>query len=963
VRTVPFLALALCLGGLASSAAQDPPGAVPRPQAIFNQVRQLVSEGKYDIAANFLQAFLESNPTDADFLEIEKKHGTTAFTGLRAIPRWSDDAKTEKQARANVEEAVKRSRAATEKLLHDPARVQKYVNNLGATFEERVFAEIELRRTGEYAIPYLVETFRRLRDANVDERNLRDGILGAIPKLEAHTMAGWVAALDGFTPTQQYGVLRALASRPDILALQTAAQTDLTPYLWRIMAQPADTNPTLRQFAEGLLNKLHPGLKAASRVPEAELVAQARTFYNHTARFAGTKTNPDGSPGTVPLWVWDTKVPETPKLVKFDDVPIGQAEEYYGLRYARWALQKKPDYEPAQSLILSLAAERAVERARFGSLAKAEPAVFKLLSDAPASVLGDMLARGLNRKRTALVVASLQALGERGDKDTTSLMVKALDYADPQVQIAAANALLRSPVPIPAEVKAKIVTILRRAAAADAPALPDMKGTALVTDPNRLRGDDVAALLRGLGYNVEVFTTGRDLLRRVARASDFDVIFIDRHTPNPELIDTVGQLLGDVKSGGRPTFVIASTDTPRVPTFDQLVIRFAALIAATENEIVPMPDPYVPPAPPRMVSEEEIAAARKQIGERRDGVFRSTAAQRIARLKRVIDTTGLTLSATQKRIFDLRVELITYAVLGAEFPISPESSPGTVLHLARLRKQIDAQPATPAYGAGTPTTDMLKLMERFEIDLARVPTAQKRFETIYSRVDPVELGLPVETFRDLALEAQLMKTLRGYPTVRIIPEPAVRATLAADLEAAQADPAKAPRDPAEKIAARKLAIDWLRKMATDELPGFDVKSAEPELRAALRSDDPEVAAAAIDGVSRYGSADAQLGLLTLAMNIAKPPALRTKAADAAIRHVQVHGKSVPKSLTDTLGDLSKAETDAALRGKLVTLSGMFTNDAGAFAEQLTGYNPPLLPPPPPKDPPKDPKDPDPKMGN
>src|SRR5205085_10359465 len=102
-------------------------------------------------------------------------------------------------------------------------------------------------------------------------------------------------------------------------------------------------------------------VKADSKRPEVELVAAAQRFYDHKARYIGAKTNPDGKPTMVPVWVWDDKLL---KLNRIQDVPVGQAEEYYGLRYARWALESKPDYEPAQSLILSLAAERAVERAR-----------------------------------------------------------------------------------------------------------------------------------------------------------------------------------------------------------------------------------------------------------------------------------------------------------------------------------------------------------------------------------------------------------------------------------------------------------------------------------------------------------------------------------------------------------------------------------------------------------------------
>ena len=56
-----------------------------------------------DIAALFLQSFLDSNPTDQDLLDIEARYGTTVFRQLRTIPKWSDDTKLDKQTRANVE--------------------------------------------------------------------------------------------------------------------------------------------------------------------------------------------------------------------------------------------------------------------------------------------------------------------------------------------------------------------------------------------------------------------------------------------------------------------------------------------------------------------------------------------------------------------------------------------------------------------------------------------------------------------------------------------------------------------------------------------------------------------------------------------------------------------------------------------------------------------------------------------
>jgi len=911
------------------------------------------------VAANYLQAFLDSNPSDADFLEIERRQGTTAFTQLRTVPKWSDDAGVEKQARASVEEAIKRSRAASEKQLRDPARIAKYIANLGATPEERIYAEIELRRMGDFVVPFMVNELRQTRD-----NNLYAGILSAIKQQEGHAIQGWVAALDGLRPEHQAGVVSAIAGREDVLKLQTFAQSDITPYLWKVIGLTQENeDKSLRRMAEDLLQRMYPGMKLDFKQPEEKLVAAARSFYDHSARFAAARTNPDGSPSTVPLWVWDTK---SERLAKVEDVPIGTAEEYFGLRYARWALEVKPDYQSAQATILALAAERAMERARYGNLATAEPATFQLLSEAPSGTLAELLNFALNHKKTALVLAMLQVLGDRGDRDVAtppagtparpSLLVKALSYPDPQVQFAAANAILRSPVPAPPEVRRQIIDILRRAAAADPGVPSSVKGTALLADPSRTRGDATAHLLRGLDYNVEIFRTGRDLQRRVARASDFDLILIDHHTPNPTLIDLIGQLSADTKTAARPTIVIASTDKPRVPTYDQLLVRFAALIAATELQLPDVPPVFVhdlrdPPA----VNEKNRQATR----EKRDAALRAVVLNRMGRLQRVVDSTGLELSPAQKQLFDFRMELITAVVLSIDHPITPESSPGAAHQLQELRLRLERQPPSPPYGAGPPTTALLKLIERFEIDLARVPAAQKRFDEIYSRVNPADLGLPVERFRDPAIEARIARTLREYPAVRIIPEPFGGFELVEELKAVYADPMQAPRDPAAKRAAQKTAVEWLSKMATGALPGFDVKSAEPELRAALNV--PELADSAIDGVGSFGSAVAQQDLLSVAITGGLALPTRIKAADATIHHIQVNGKLIPKTLIGPLGERARTEPDAALRGKLATLAGMLDYQQASFTNQLKSYSPPIVPIAPPKGEPKESKKP--KEGN
>lgn len=140
MRTASFLALALAisltLGG--RTAAQPPKGQPAKPLEIYLQFRNTMSEGKFDVAGIFLDDFLKSNPTDADLLKIEEKYGTTVFPLLRTVPRYSDDPAVEKKIRDNVEELNKRATAVHTKLLFTPDRVNKYVRNLGETYEEKV---------------------------------------------------------------------------------------------------------------------------------------------------------------------------------------------------------------------------------------------------------------------------------------------------------------------------------------------------------------------------------------------------------------------------------------------------------------------------------------------------------------------------------------------------------------------------------------------------------------------------------------------------------------------------------------------------------------------------------------------------------------------------------------------------------------------------------------------------------
>jgi hypothetical protein len=76
-------AAAVVVGGSDPGTAQEAAkGKTAEPKELFPQIRGLVREGKYDLAAVYLRAFVASDPPEDDLLYLEKQYGTTVFQEL-----------------------------------------------------------------------------------------------------------------------------------------------------------------------------------------------------------------------------------------------------------------------------------------------------------------------------------------------------------------------------------------------------------------------------------------------------------------------------------------------------------------------------------------------------------------------------------------------------------------------------------------------------------------------------------------------------------------------------------------------------------------------------------------------------------------------------------------------------------------------------------------------------------------
>jgi CheY-like chemotaxis protein len=496
--------------------------------------------GKYDLAAKLLRALLEKQkPTDDELVKLEEKDGMAAFLKLRTIPQWSDDPKADEQAKKDVSALIQQVRDAVKKKLTDPERLKLYVKNLNGSPEESEFALRELYRSGPEVVPYLVE---RLQDAKGGERaNLLDALRRLARNKEV--LPPLYAALDIDDPLLQADLIDVFRRAP---------ATGAVPYLWRLAAPGG--NEAVRDKAVETIGYLLDTPSSKLEAPKAVLTRQAERYYLHQVSFA--------DPKAVTVWRYD---PAAKKLVRgwpgAEVVTADQAEEYYGLRYAKEALAIDPTYRPAQILLLSLA----LDKAAAAPPAKGAPSPQELLETANPEVVSAVLERALAEQRTPVILATVKALGglaeQRAGKSSAHVdppLVQALFYPDRRVQFFAADALLHLPGPPSPQATTRIVDILRRSLAADPAARSGPKVLVGYFD-DEINKRVVDAVTKA-GYEAVPVRTGKDVLRRLNEAADIDLLLLDEALPDPGLAATLAQLRADLNAAPLPLVLTAKLD-------------------------------------------------------------------------------------------------------------------------------------------------------------------------------------------------------------------------------------------------------------------------------------------------------------------------------------------------------------------------------------------------------------------
>ncbi|HEY7157635.1 MAG TPA: hypothetical protein VH575_27010 [Gemmataceae bacterium] len=534
----------------------------------WNALQFELDVGKFELAADHLRGLMNSKPSDDDLVKLADEAGVAAFLRLRNIPKWSDNAKVNKEAIDSVEQLIKRVTEAVNKVRRDPTRIQGYLKNLNASPEESAYALKQLDKSGGVVVPYLIDALKEAEPAE------RVRLLNALRRLGPDTIAPMAAALDSNIPQLQIDLLRIFRQRYSRPVVE-----QVTPYLWFLSASPSqpdevrrEATKTLAYFLETKEGKLPPA--------KLELTRLAERYYLHRVKFANA--------AAVPVWRWDGEHvvqgwPDAPTI------SADKAEEYYGVRYAGQALQLDPTYTPAQVVLLSLILDKTQSKAGLEqTLERAAPEVHGLLGTVQPALVNAVLERALEEHRVPVILGAVRDLGERDEVRAVRPagrrqppLVRALYYPDRRVEMAAAEAMLRIPDSAASQATTRVVEVLRRAVAAEPVARQPAK--VLIGYFNEDVRNGVAAAVADAGYQPVKVGTGRELMQRLGQASDIALILFEKDLPNPGLAQLLGQLRADTFASRLPILLTAAPLNPDALRFAANDPRRATLLADTAN--------------------------------------------------------------------------------------------------------------------------------------------------------------------------------------------------------------------------------------------------------------------------------------------------------------------------------------------------------------------------------------------
>jgi HEAT repeat protein len=508
------------------------------PLELWDAADYLIRTGQVTQAVPYLKAFIQSQPDDAALLAIRDRYGSGSIMRLGDYP----------QTRALEPKISGMLSAAAQRGATQPERLRQFVAALTKSNPEQHYAVEQLRVAGPYAVPVLVEA---LQQAGLSKED-RARTVHNMGRLDSSVVPPLIATLDSpnvLVATDAAAVLGDLGDTRAVPHLTFLAVRGQSP----APGSEAASDPLRDEARRAIARLTARPFEAQTRAPIRVLTDEALRYHRHAVRFP--------APPLV-LWTWDpgqsAPVPNT--------VSQSDAEAYFGLRLAREALRLDPADKATQVAFLSVALEKAVERADAATFPASDPSgVLTTARAAGPDVLSAVIRGALADRKYDLAAAAVSALGQVTDRNALATgrgpnpLVQALTAPNRRVQLAAARALVTLDPRRPFAGSSLVVPILARFVSGEA------TPRALVIDGNMARGGQLTGYLKELGYDPILAPTGADGFRRAAETADVELILLDCHLIQGEwrLIDTLSNLRNDARTAGIPIWIVGPLNLDR----------------------------------------------------------------------------------------------------------------------------------------------------------------------------------------------------------------------------------------------------------------------------------------------------------------------------------------------------------------------------------------------------------------
>jgi HEAT repeat protein len=381
----------------------------------WNDFLHYTAIGRFELAEGYGRAIIEGDSDPVRLLELSQSNPR----GYSILLKVYSDNEQLKETAGEILDMIEQGRFIKRT---DPSIIREEISRLSTTIRGRIKAEQNLKNSGEYAIPYMLEAL-----ADKSRKDEQPYIAAALGKMGRDCIRALACSLQMENVAVKSEVIRALGNirYPEALA-----------YL-KFIVENSDSQ-SLKDLAVSSIEMID---ASAMKIPSTRLFFRlARDYYYHSDAIA-----PSADYDFANIWFWD----EDQKRLRREEVSKDYFFELMSMRINEWALKADPSNSSAISLWLTAffkAEEPGIDMPEYFGQGHADAMTYATTSG--PEYLHEALSRALEDEDGYIALNMVEALAVNAGQasllyrfGTEQPLVEALSFDDAAVRLSAAIAI------------------------------------------------------------------------------------------------------------------------------------------------------------------------------------------------------------------------------------------------------------------------------------------------------------------------------------------------------------------------------------------------------------------------------------------------------------------------------------------------------------------------------------------